>query len=267
MTLHSSANEKIAVLEANPPLEGETTILPPPDDASEEDNDPTGWFSLPSAINLPARVSELPSAILDYAPEVDDPRRTSPTCFSEPGNHENFLALGPLLEDIDLDTVPLPIYPLPSKPFPVQPPQKIITGFAPIIPLDKSGKRVRVWRTANREIRGIAGGRWFARAWVGEKESDYARATDTVSASSVVNLYPKVPPMSLSAGKAPASGRVRTAKAHLAASASAGPSRAGSAIPDLHAVRAPTKMRTILRAAAASEGGNDSDTPLAAERA
>lgn len=46
------------------------------------------------------------------------------------------------------------------------------TGLAPVIPLDRSGKKARSWRVANREIRGIAGGRWFARSWVGEKDSD-----------------------------------------------------------------------------------------------
>lgn len=79
-------------------------------------------------------------------------------------------------EDVNLEGVPVPSYPLPSKPFPVQPPIKIATGFAPSIPLDKSGKTVRHWRQANREIRGIAGGRWFIRTWIGEKESEYATA-------------------------------------------------------------------------------------------
>lgn len=78
------------------------------------------------------------------------------------------------MEDANLEGVALPQYPLPSKPFPVQPAPKIGTGFAPTIVLDKSKKPVRRWRQVNREVRGIAGGRWFTRSWVGEKESDYA---------------------------------------------------------------------------------------------
>ena len=74
----------------------------------------------------------------------------------------------------NLEGVALPQYPLPSKPFPVQPAPKIGTGFAPTIVLDKSKKSVRRWRQVNREVRGIAGGRWFTRSWVGEKESEYA---------------------------------------------------------------------------------------------
>ncbi|KZT08594.1 uncharacterized protein LAESUDRAFT_811211 [Laetiporus sulphureus 93-53] len=88
-----------------------------------------------------------------------------------------------VLDDGALEGVPLPVYPLPSKPFPVQPPPKIGTGFAPVMPLDKSGKSVRRWRQVNREIRGIAGGRWFARTWAGEKESEYASAAATQAAT------------------------------------------------------------------------------------
>ncbi|KAI0778684.1 hypothetical protein BD413DRAFT_510993 [Trametes elegans] len=80
------------------------------------------------------------------------------------------------VEEPPLEGIPLPVYPLPSKPFPVQPPPKIGTGFASGILLDKSGKPVRRWRQANREVRGIAGGRWFVKSWVGEKESEFATA-------------------------------------------------------------------------------------------
>ena len=44
------------------------------------------------------------------------------------------------------------------------------------MPLDKSSKKVRHWRQAQREIRGIAGGRWFIKSWIGDKESEYAAA-------------------------------------------------------------------------------------------
>jgi hypothetical protein len=83
-----------------------------------------------------------------------------------------------LLTDTHITTTleggPYPLYPLPTKPFPVQPPAKIGTGFAPVIPLDKSPGKVRHWRMACREIKGIAGGRWFARSWVGDKDSEFA---------------------------------------------------------------------------------------------
>ncbi|KAF5380295.1 hypothetical protein D9757_007913 [Collybiopsis confluens] len=97
---------------------------------------------------------------------------------------------------ISLEGIPVPIYPLPTKPFPVLPPPKIsTTGFAsnPPIAIDKSGgsdnasaaiskAKVRKWRTARREIRGIGGGRWFAKAWVGGKESSFARAMENFAA-------------------------------------------------------------------------------------
>ncbi len=82
-----------------------------------------------------------------------------------------------------LEGVALPVYPLPSKPFPVQPPPKIGSGFAPVIPLDRNGRVVRKWRQANREVRGIAGGRWFAKTWIGEKESEFATAAATAAAA------------------------------------------------------------------------------------
>jgi hypothetical protein len=176
---------------------------------------------------------------------------------------DSFTSSAPLVEDINLDSIPLPVFPLPSKPYPVQPPVKIGTGFAPIIPLDKSRKKVRHWRTANREIRGIAGGRWFARSWVGEKESEFASAVaastkdgDKQSVSGAVAL-PKLSAVSISA---PPSGRGRSKASKASLTGSAIPSRAGSAIPDHTAPpRAPTKMRTILSAAPPSEEGNDSD--------
>ncbi len=88
-------------------------------------------------------------------------------------------------DDMNLDGVPLPAYPLPSKPFPVHPPVKIGSGFAPIIPVDKSGKKARHWRQANREIRGIAGGRWFTKSWIGDKESEFATANAAAQAAAL----------------------------------------------------------------------------------
>lgn len=83
-------------------------------------------------------------------------------------------------EPINLTGIPQPSYPLPTKPFPVMPPLKLPTGFAPLVPLDrekdktKGVAKVRGWRVAHREIRGIAGGRFFLRTWVGAKESEWA---------------------------------------------------------------------------------------------
>lgn len=91
-------------------------------------------------------------------------------------SHNISMVPTPVDEDISLEGVPLPSYPLPTKPFPVLPAPKIPTGLAPVMPLDKSGKKVRKWRQAQREVRGIAGGRWFAKTWIGDKESEFAAA-------------------------------------------------------------------------------------------
>ncbi|KAL6304908.1 hypothetical protein BKA93DRAFT_928236 [Sparassis latifolia] len=154
----------------------------------------------------------------------------------------------PPFEDSSLEGVPLPMYPLPSKPFPVQPPQKIGTGFAPVIPLDRSRKSVRGWRQVNREVRGIAGGRWFSRTWVGEKESEFASATSAAVAASAAAAaereaalgllagaggvaLPKLPAIAIAGTTGKHSGRGRAAKLD-AASSTASASRAGSANPD-----------------------------------
>src|ERR1700685_780547 len=110
------------------------------------------------------------------------------TAASSPAPHDANSPEPDLLapSDINLDGIALPIYPLPSKPFPVQPPPKIGTGLAPVIPLDKSTNKPRRWRTANREIRGIAGGRWFARSWVGDKESELATAAVNAAAAAAI---------------------------------------------------------------------------------
>ncbi|TFK42026.1 hypothetical protein BDQ12DRAFT_696547 [Crucibulum laeve] len=169
----------------------------------------------------------------------------------------------PLAES--LENVPIPIYPLPSKPFPVQPPPKIASGFAPPLPLDRQGKKVRHWRTANREIRGIAGGRWFTRTWVGDKESEYsadiaataaARAAAEEKAAASGITLPKLP--SISAPVGTGRGRGRGSKAASSLAASAAPSRSGSTGPDISTptsitgipitskVHVPTKMRVLL---------------------
>lgn len=170
-------------------------------------------------------------------------------------------------EDINLDTIPLPVYSLPTKPFPVQPPTKIGTGFAPVVPLDRSGKKVRQWRVANREIRGIAGGRWLTRSWVGDKDSEFASSAGAAlkggEMSHGVIALPRPESMAelLGMGKKPNKSRSgRNTKTAPSLTASGPPSRSESVVPDVgsSAVRAPTKMRTIVQLAPQSEAG-DSD--------
>jgi len=171
--------------------------------------------------------------------------------------------------------VPIPVYPLPTKPFPVQPPQKIVTGFASLIPLDKGGRKVRHWREAKREIRGIAGGRWLARTWVGDKDSEHAsfvasnnsqpKATEDKASVGSVTL-PKLSSVSISApASLKALSRLKASSKSGSAVTSAAPSRAPSAIPESQsipstsAVRAPTKMRILQLAPSLSSEGGDSD--------
>ncbi|KAJ7492242.1 hypothetical protein FB451DRAFT_1217565 [Mycena latifolia] len=156
---------------------------------------------------------------------------------------------GPLVEEppINLQEVPLPHYPLPVKPFSVQPPQKINTGFAPVLPLDRTGAKVRHWRTVNREIRGIAGGRWFTRSWVGEKESALAVAIASGDKQSSSVALPKLPTMSISA-PIPSKPKARATK-NSSLTASAAPSRSSSTVP--------SKMRTIMLAPPSDGGDSD----------
>ncbi|KAH9486440.1 hypothetical protein JR316_0000505 [Psilocybe cubensis] len=180
-------------------------------------------------------------------------------------------ASAPLIEEPNLENVPIPVYPLPTKPFPVQPPQKIVTGFAPLIPLDRSNKKVRHWREANREIRGIAGGHWVTRSWVGCKESEYSAHVAATNQAKIGGdekantvAIPKLSSVSISApvpGKALNKLKVSSKSGSTVTSANA--SRATSVVPEPQSipitstVRAPTKMR-ILQLAPSSEGG-DSD--------
>ncbi|KAJ7116822.1 hypothetical protein C8R43DRAFT_1038236 [Mycena crocata] len=160
---------------------------------------------------------------------------------------------GPLVEEppINLQDVALPQYPLPIKPFSVQPPQKINTGFAPVLPLDRTGAQARHWRTVNREIRGIAGGRWFARSWMGEKESALAiaiAAGEKQQAQSAGVALPKLPTMSISA-PVPSKPKVRATKNSASLAVSAAPSRSSSTVP--------SKMRTIMLAPPSDGGDSD----------
>lgn len=172
------------------------------------------------------------------------------------------LASVPLPDDAAsaLENVPIPQYPLPTKPFPVQAPIKIPTGFAPPMPLDKSTKKVRRWRTANREIRGIAGGRWFVKTWVGDKESEYSSSLGDEKIT-----HPVLGKLSGLSASAPAGrgGGVGRGKKLASAAPSAVPSRSGSPGPPASAApaaRPMTKMR-ILQLAPASEAGDSDMAP------
>ncbi|KAL4252513.1 hypothetical protein ABKN59_002724 [Abortiporus biennis] len=203
----------------------------------------------------------------EHSPEPEIPHILIPPVSHPPGP-----------DDISLEGVPLPVYPLPSKPFPVQPPPKIGTGFAPVIPLDKGGKPVRRWRQANKEVRGIAGGRWFARSWIGDKESEFAAAHATISAqvashlsvehafSSVPPLgsviIPKLPTLSISAaGSGRATPRVKAIKAD-AGIATGASSRAGSAGPESTSAQAPSRKRSNLQAVSEAATPVSVSTPI-----
>ena len=161
----------------------------------------------------------------------------------------------------NLEGVALPQYPLPSKPFPVQPASKIGTGFAPTIVLDKSKKPVRRWRQVNREVRGIAGGRWFTHSWVGEKESEYAlhqaaasqtitfaaqSAADREATSAAAMLAAGVSlPAKLAGTSASAPpGRITKAKAHKGDTpmSTVSSSRQDSAVPESVSAHLPKKQ-------------------------
>ncbi|TDL20874.1 hypothetical protein BD410DRAFT_899171 [Rickenella mellea] len=194
----------------------------------------------------------------------------------------------PLMDDQNMDAVPMPIYPLPAKPFFVQPLPKFPTGFAPSLPLDKTSAKVRHWRQAHREIRGIAGGRWFTKTWVGEKDSEFAIASSAASALALQNqqaaaaekgkekekpssaagtpgpvTLPKLPggAMAISAGtkKAAKSKLAKTDGGSTAAS-----SRSASVVPDIHIVRPPqvSKMRNIVAGPDDSNEVDNVATPL-----
>ena len=147
--------------------------MPIPDDIGAEGS------LVPNSNSIHPTKSSLASPI--SSPYIFQPDPVSPPL---PPNAMSSTYL-PVPDDFSLDAstassiqhVAIPSYPHPTRPFAVQPIPKMPTGQAPIFPLDRSGTRVRRWQTAHREIKGIAGGRWFARSWVGAKISDFADST------------------------------------------------------------------------------------------
>jgi Wiskott-Aldrich syndrome protein len=153
----------------------------------------------------------------------------------------------------DIEGVPHPRYPLPTKPFQVQPAPKITSGYAPTTPLDRTKGKSRRWRPAHREIRGIAGGRWFARTWVGERDSEFA-----IAAEAALSL-PKLPALSISAPAGTRTPGKRKPKAD--ANSTAASSRSASAAPEgvPPPQRSATKKSALSTAVAASEVEMDID--------
>ncbi|KAI0307626.1 hypothetical protein B0F90DRAFT_1675408 [Multifurca ochricompacta] len=204
---------------------------------------PKATAPIPPPTDLTADFSEghagtVPSSPAHADPRTPEPEATAPldtTSISAPPAPETST-----LED--LEGVPHPRYPLPTKPFQVQLPPKISTGYAPVIPLDRTKNKARHWRLAHREIRGIAGGRWFTRSWVGEKDSELA-----VAAEAALSL-PKLPALSISA---PVSGTRAAGKRKPKADAvsTAASSRSASVAPEGAAPSAPLQRSATKRSA------------------
>lgn len=116
---------------------------------------------------------------------------------------------------------------------------------------------MRHWRIARREIRGIAGGRWFATTWVGEKESEYATSFPKPGEDRLSGI-PRSSAVSISA---PVKSKAKV-KAVSSLAASTAPSRSGSSAPDVSqtSTRPQTKMRNTVTATQ-SEGDSDLVTP------
>jgi hypothetical protein len=164
------------------------------------------------------------------------------------------------LEELDaqLGNTPQPVYPLPSRPFSVLPPAKIGSGNATIYQLNRGGPPVRRWRTVMREVRGVAGGRWFARSWLGEKDSPLANA-QTAGQTPAVNSATPTPAAGVSEYQfmPPSTTSKRGRGRGRGGALSAGSSRQASNGPDTpsgHVVRAPTKMRTSVVAGEGAVG-------------
>ncbi|QRW09046.1 hypothetical protein RhiLY_08045 [Ceratobasidium sp. AG-Ba] len=84
-----------------------------------------------------------------------------------------------------------PRRPLPTRAFPVQPAPKT-TAATPTVGnggIDWNKRRVRRWGVKMREIRGVGGGSWWVRTWVGSPESEYA--SDPTRILSVPTTLPR----------------------------------------------------------------------------
>ncbi|KAH7105075.1 hypothetical protein BKA62DRAFT_669364 [Auriculariales sp. MPI-PUGE-AT-0066] len=104
--------------------------------------------------------------------------------------------------DLMLASGPVPSY-VPPRPgaFAVAP-----ISRAPIVPCPLPTREiiapVRKWKCSQREIRGIAGGRWFARSWAGEADSPWASASAAAQLLSMAgsqHQLPGAPPATIGA--------------------------------------------------------------------
>jgi len=129
----------------------------------------------------------------------------------------------------------------------------------PLSRLTKVKTNLVAGATANREIRGIAGGRWFTRSWVGDKESELATAavnaaaaaailkanfeTDKRAALSSTTAHTPELPSGINTASDTCEGCGQTEVAKSQPGASAVTSRAASIVSDVapHAPRPPTK--------------------------
>ncbi len=134
-----------------------------------------------------------------------------------------------------------------------------MNGFAPALPLDKTGLKVRHWKPARRVIRGIAGSSWSVRSWTGDSESELASVTkaaasvaSTAQIATVLSESGK--DMVDSAGTTPTptptySGRGRPRKPKVPKSSvtsTAASSRSASLVPDAHTPHQASKLRHLV---------------------
>src|SRR5712691_9497196 len=96
--------------------------------------------SSPAPAPTDARTSEP-----EPEPEPEPEAESAPPADGAPSSSSVFAASASEPTTItieDIEGVPHPRYPLPTKPFQVQPPPKITTGYAPVIPLDRTNTKV-----------------------------------------------------------------------------------------------------------------------------
>ncbi|KAG8692698.1 hypothetical protein FRC08_009586 [Ceratobasidium sp. 394] len=87
-----------------------------------------------------------------------------------------------------------PRRPLPTRAFPVQAAPKttqpaITVNGGPAGGMDLNRRRVRRWGVKMREVKGVGGGSWWVRTWVGSPESEYA--SDPTRILSVPTTLPR----------------------------------------------------------------------------
>ncbi|KZV99255.1 hypothetical protein EXIGLDRAFT_746223 [Exidia glandulosa HHB12029] len=130
-----------------------------------------------------ATIKNAQRAIVDVEELADDV-----SYASSPAQHPRDLSVepdSPYVPESDLVTHPTPVpsYTLPTRSFAVAAPIKTANTVPKDVQVDRNVTPVRRWRVARREIRGIAGGRWLARSWVGDTESGWADTSAEANAA------------------------------------------------------------------------------------